>query len=420
MRRFHSAALAVLLLAPGSGAAQQAQQPIRSGIDLVRVDVQVTSRNGQPAEHLRPDQFEVSIDGKRLPVVTLDFARYGTAAASGTAAAPRPAGSPAAATQPAAGAAPGDTARVLILAVDEASFMPASRQAPIEVVTRIAAMADPRDLIGLIAFPGPGVIFSPSLDRAALLEAAAKIDGRLSIQSHSRLHFSVADAIDWSTDPDYRRRIIQRECPSGDQVCAREVEMMAQELIGTFQLQAMMSVSGLQNTVEIVKQYPGRKTLIVVSGGFVASDRMGGKPDIRFEADMIGRRAAEANAVIYSLHTEVAFLHAFSSPQAARQLQNVMRDSSLMAGGLERFTASAGGTVIPVPAGPEKALQRVLTETSAYYLLGVEPLPEHRDGRVHRITVKVKESGTQVRSRSSVVIPKKGTGLIFPGDTPEN
>lgn len=409
MRRFHSAALAVLL-ASAATAAQQAQQPIRSGVELVRVDVQVTSRNGQPAEHLRPDQFEVSIDGKRLPVVTLDFVRYGTAAASGTAAAARPAGSPAAATQPAAGAAPGDTARVLILAVDEASFMPASRQAPIEVVTRIAAMADPRDLIGLIAFPGPGVIFSPSLDRAALLDAAAKIDGRLSIQSHNRLHFSVADAVDWSTDADYRRRIIQRECPSGDQACAREVEMMAQELIGTFQLQAMMSVSGLQNTVEIVKQYPGRKTLIVVSGGFVASDRMGGKPDIRFEADMIGRRAAEANAVIYSLHTEVAFLHAFSSPQAARQLQNVMRDSSLMAGGLERFTASAGGTVIPVPAGPEKALQRVLAETSAYYLLGVEPLPEHRDGRVHRITVKVKESGTQVRSRSSVLIPKKGDG----------
>jgi hypothetical protein len=153
--------------------------------------------------------------------------------------------------------------------------------------------------------------------------------------------------------------------------------------------------------------------MIVVSGGFVASDRMGAinsssrsAPDIRFEADMIGKRAAEANAVIYSLHTEVAFLHAFSSPQAARQLQTVMRDSSLMAAGLERFTASAGGTAIPVPAGPDKALERVLSETSAYYLLGVEPPAELRDGELHRITVRVKQGGTQVRSRSSVIIPK--------------
>ncbi|HEX6322361.1 MAG TPA: VWA domain-containing protein [Vicinamibacterales bacterium] len=395
---------AVLLLLP---VAQQQQQPvIRSGVELVRIDVQVSSRNGQPVENLKPDQFEVNIDGKRLPVVALDFVRYNATEASArpAGAAPAPA---APAASPDAASTPGDTARVLILAVDEPSFMTASRQAPMEIVKRIASMASPRDLIGLIAFPGPGVVFSPSLDRAALLEAAQKIDGRLNIPTHNRLQFSVADAIDWTTDLDYRQRIFQRECPlPNDQMCRREVEMMAQEFIGAFQLQAMMSVSGLRNVVDTVKRYPGRKTLIVVSGGFVATDRMGGKPDIRFEADMLGKRAAEANTVIYSLHTDVSFLHAFSSPQAARQLQNVVRNSSLMAGGLEQFTASAGGTVIAVPAGPDKALERILSETSAYYLLGVEPPAEFRDGKLHRIQVKVKQGGTQVRSRSSVIIPK--------------
>lgn len=404
-----AAALAAIVLAAAAPAAQQAgQQPIRSGVELVRVDVQVTSRDGQPIETLRPEQFEVSIDGKQRPVVALDFIRYGAqpAAASGGA----PAADP---PMSSAGAAPGDRARVLILAVDQASFMQSSRQAPVEVVKRIAAMADPRDLIGLIAFPAPGVMFSPSLDRAALIEAATKIDGRLQIQSHNRLQFSVADAVDWGADRDARERIYQRECPTNDMMCRREVDGLAVELIGTFQMQAMMSVSGLKNAVDVVKQYPGRKTMIVVSGGFVASDRLSAiapgsrsGPDIRFEADVIGRRAAEANTVIYSLHTEVSFLHAFSSPQAARQLQNVLRDSSMMAAGLERFTASAGGTVIPVSAGPDKALARVLSETSAYYLLGVEPLPEHRDGNVHRISVKVKLRGAQVRARNSVHIPR--------------
>lgn len=402
MTRCPVALAAIVLAAAEPGARQAGQQPIRSGIELVRIDVQVTSRNGQPIETLTPEQFDVNIDGRTHPVVTLDYVRYN---------APPAEASPAAAAPPlptaAAAIAPGDSTRVLILAVDELSFMTASRGAPIEVVTRIAALASPRDLIGLISFPGPAVTFSPSTDRAALLEAAAKISGRLVIPSSNRLQFSVADAVDWSADASYRQRIYQRECPvAGDMACRRDVEMLAAEFIGTFQMQAMMSVSGLQNVVDIVKQYPGRKTLIVVSGGFVASDRMGGKPDIQFEADMLGRRAAEANAVIYSLHTEVAFLHAFSSPQAARQLQNVMRDSSLMAGGLERFTASAGGTVIPVPAGPDKALARVLSETSAYYLLGVEPLPEHRDGKVHRISVKVRHAGAQVRARSSVRIPR--------------
>ena len=399
------AATAIALTVP------QAQQPIRSGVELVRIDVQVTTRDGQPALNLRPAQFEVSIDGKKLTVAALDFVRYNTTetgAPGGTAAAAPP--------PPAASAAPGDAARVLILAVDQASFMQASRQAPVEVVKRIAEMASPRDLIGLIAFPAPGVMFSPSRDRSALIEAASKIDGRLQIQTHNRLQFTLADAIDWSADAEYRERIYQRECriPT-DQACRREVDMMATELIGTFQLQAMMSVSGLQNAVETIKQYPGRKTMIVVSAGFVASDRISTSigqttrsgPDIRFEADAIGRRAAEANTVIYSLHTDVTFLHAFSSPQAARQLQNVMRDSSLLGAGLERFTASAGGTVIPVPASPDRALQRVLSETSTYYLIGVEPAAEMRDGKVHRIQVKVKQGGTQVRARSSVLIPKQ-------------
>ena len=396
-------AAAVLLLLPF---APQQQQPIRSGVELVRIDVQVSSRDGKPVENLKPEQFEVNIDGRKLPVVTLDFVRYNaTEASAPSAGGAPPAAAPAAPSGAAAG--PGEAARVLILAVDEPSFMTASRQAPVEIVKRIAAMASPRDLIGLIAFPGPGVVFSPSLDRAALLEAAQKIDGRQNIPTHNRLTFSVADAIDWTTDPDYRQRIFQRECPNpNDQMCRREVEMMAQEFIGAFQIQAMMSVSGLKNVVDTAKRYPGRKTLIVVSGGFVASDRMGGKPDIRFEADMLGKRAAEANTVIYSLHTDVSFLHAFSSPQAARQLQNVVRNSSLMAGGLEQFTASAGGTVIPVPAGPDKALQRVLSETSAYYLLGVEPPAEFRDGQTHRITVRVRQGGTQVRSRNTVLIPK--------------
>src|SRR5688572_31709748 len=45
-------------------------------LELVLIDVQVSARNGQPIENLRPDQFEVNIDGKRLPIATLDFVRY--------------------------------------------------------------------------------------------------------------------------------------------------------------------------------------------------------------------------------------------------------------------------------------------------------------------------------------------------------
>jgi VWFA-related protein len=397
-RLFASAVLLLLPFAP-----QQQQPVIRSGVELVRIDVQVSSRNGQPVENLKAEQFEVNIDGRKLPVATLDFVRYsGTTSAAPSAAATPVTGAPAAAAAP--------DGRVLILAVDQSSFITATRQAPLEAVKRLAEMAHPSDLIGLIAFPGPGVIFSPSRDRGALIEAAQKIDGQLQLPRNSRVVLSVADAVDWTTDADYRRRIIQRECPAaqtGMDPCPREVEMMANEMIGTFQMQALRSVAGLKGVIETVKAYPGRKTLVVISAGFAASDRMGGKPDVTFEADMMGKRAAEANAVLYSLHMDVSFLHAFSSASAGTQLQTVFRNSQMLARGLEQFTGSAGGTVITVHAGPDKALSRLLTETSAYYLLGVEPPAELRDGNLHRITVRVKQGGTQVRSRNTVIIPKK-------------
>src|SRR5688572_30614474 len=122
-------------LAPSAPQQQLPQLPIRSGVEPVLIDVQVSVRNGQPIENLRPDQFEVNIDGKRLPVATLDFVRYNATERSAPSAGNAPTAAAPAASSGAA-AAPRDAARVLILAVDQASFMQASRQAPIEVVKR--------------------------------------------------------------------------------------------------------------------------------------------------------------------------------------------------------------------------------------------------------------------------------------------
>jgi hypothetical protein len=49
--------------------------------------------------------------------------------------------------------------------------------------------------------------------------------------------------------------------------------------------------------------------------------------------------------------------------------------------------------------------RQVLRETSAYYLLGVQPESADRDGRLHTLRVKVGRPGTTVRSRTWVVVP---------------
>jgi len=51
-------------------------------------------------------------------------------------------------------------------------------------------------------------------------------------------------------------------------------------------------------------------------------------------------------------------------------------------------------------------VDRLLTETSTSYVLGVEPDERDRDGRAHRIQVKVRQPGTKVRNRQLVVVPR--------------
>jgi hypothetical protein len=54
----------------------------------------------------------------------------------------------------------------------------------------------------------------------------------------------------------------------------------------------------------------------------------------------------------------------------------------------------------------DHAFDRVLRETSAYYLLGVEPAFEDRDGKAHFLRVEVERRGSTVRHRTQVLVPR--------------
>jgi hypothetical protein len=93
--------------------------------------------------------------------------------------------------------------------------------------------------------------------------------------------------------------------------------------------------------------------------------------------------------------------------RATDQHLSQVRDSQLNALGLQRLASEAGGQYIHIAAGSgDIAFDRVLKETSAYYLLGVQPEVADRDGRVHYIRVKVDSKGATVRARQQVTIPK--------------
>jgi len=85
------------------------------------------------------------------------------------------------------------------------------------------------------------------------------------------------------------------------------------------------------------------------------------------------------------------------------------RDGDLAAYGLQRIAGAAGGQYFRVTAGSgDNFFKRVLTETSAYYVLGVQPEPADRDGKPHFIRVKtVDVKNATLHFRTQVTIPKQ-------------
>ena len=261
------------------------------------------------------------------------------------------------------------------------------------------------DYLGLIAFPQPGIIIDPTRERAPLTQAVSKIVGFTSLKQRQRFRFSLSDAIDISTkDADALNRVVSDNCQPGDRACAVQLEMEISEAITGLETQALRSLDGLRGVVEMMRQLQGRKTLVVVSAGIPTGDRTGGRLYMRTQAIELGKQAAAAGVLLYTLHLNTSFLDAFS-PEAGPVSETLMRETNVYARGLDLFNGSAGGTLLEVNTGADFAIERVVREMSAYYLLGVKPEETDRDGKSHTINVKVKQRDSNVRSRRSVTIP---------------
>lgn len=380
----------------------QTQPPtIRTGVEVVLVDVQVVDRQGRPLTQLGPDAFEVTIDGRRRRVQSVELIDHGAAATR--AAEPARAG---AASAPLVAAV--TEGRRFVLAVDEHSFTAASARAAMEAAGRFIDRLGPRDLVALHTYPTGAAGSDLTTDHDSIRRLLDRIVGLLEppLSQYKLTRPEITDIA--SGDTEALNRVAQRECgPGAAASCRRSILMDAQALAGYLEMQIAQSLNGLRSLIRALDGIEGRKTLVLVSGGLFASDRAGGRVNMGSEIRALGREAAAANATLYALHMDSTFIDAFSRGRV--NVSTLFRDVNALAAGLEQVAGAAGGAVIRIQSGTaDRAFDRVLLENSAYYLLGVELAEIDRDGEAHAIRVRVRERGATVRHRSSVIVPRRG------------
>jgi VWFA-related protein len=392
----------------------QAQGPtFRSGVDLVAVEVQVVDPDGQPVAGLSRDDFTVSIQGRRRRVASVELLRFDRATDDTPPTSRRPTAAAAAPFPAAARSAPGD-ARVYVLAVDTMSFRPAATLPLVQAAREFVAGLQPNDVVGVVPFPIDGTT-DLTTDHGSVLAALEKIAGtRMADGGNCRLNPS--DITDFTTvmpgapiPQHIARRIGEIEATAGG-LCNPVAEAKALALME--EVEIAQRLGSLRSMLHSMAASPRRKTIVLLSAGIISADGSGGRPDIGLDlGTIVGQDAARANATIYTLWVDNLRRDASqaSTRGAPRTTDNYQRDAMLVSAPLDRITANAGGALFSViQGGGEFAFDRILRETSAYYLLGVEPDDEDRDGRPKTLQVRIDDlpRGAAVRARSWVVIPR--------------
>ena len=185
------------------------------------------------------------------------------------------------------------------------------------------------------------------------------------------------------------------------------VRMRAREVHQLASSRNRITLEVMKRVVESMADIKGRKSMILVSQGFVYDVQM------RFMKD-VTLASRRHNVPIYFIDTRglqglpEAFTAAFGRQIEVQDAVAVLADLSREAEGAEALALDTGGFVVKNSNDLSGGISRVSSESRAYYLLGYNPTDLRRDGKFRKIEVKVrppKSKNLNVRARRGYFAP---------------
>jgi hypothetical protein len=189
--------------------------------------------------------------------------------------------------------------------------------------------------------------------------------------------------------------VIERECPrSGSPNCPKLLEEQAREILQVGRGHVRTTLSVLTRLAKRLESVHGSKHVILLSGGKAFDQDL--LPDYREFA----RQSAASGLVVHSIH-----LDAPADDATVRRRTGSAFGGRDMATGLTTISGLTGGAYYSAVARATGVFDRIRTEISSFYELGVESTAADADGRAHDIDVKVNRPGVRVRARQQVMVP---------------
>ena len=356
-------------------ASVQGQQPtFRGGVDLIRLDVQVVSDDGTPVADLTEDDFDIRVNGKPCPIRTLRFLDL------------------TATERPSIELTPADVStnagsmrgRLTVIVLDENSLPEDSRPLMNGLSDYIKNLG-PDDRTALVALPRPGVWLDFTNDggelRGVLLRSSTRVTNDIApplpLQTTNVNGDGTVTSAFGSVQTDRGETAADLFPRGGVTDPNRDIFYALNEL------------------ARRLKSVEGPKTMILVSSKLPDSIGLD-------DYHAFARSAAEAHLTVYVLKPSVFNASArgdTSALEAQFQPQN----------GLDFLAGMTGGVVLNAIGGARGVLDRIARETSASYVIGVEPPPGAPRNKPLAVTVKVKRPGFTTRSPKQVSTAASGS-----------
>lgn len=338
----------VALAAQLPPATQPAPQPtFRAGTELVRVDVTVTTRDGQPVTDLGPEDFLVFEDDLPQTVQSFKFLRL-----DGTRAPDNDEALEIRSVEHARAEAARDDVHVFAIFLDDYHVSRGRNTLVVrEALTRwIRQALGPTDLVVLMDPLTPLDALTFTRDRHKLVQAIQAFEGRRGIYVPAR-------------------SLLEEQ-----QQLSRDIRRVRIEV-------TLSALEALVTHLGSLKE--GRKSVLFVSEGFIVP------PELMEDVRRVYEAANRGNTAIYTLDPRGLLTGPASGWQ---DVLRVLADNT-------------GGRAIVSYNRFDEPLNQMVRDASALYLLGYTSTQAPMDGKFHRIEVRVKRKGLEVRARRGYWAP---------------
>lgn len=376
-------------------AAQEDEEPVRIDTELIQTGVMVFDKQGRFVEGLRPDDFELSVEGRPTPLSF--FERVATAPPSPSTSSPAPAGVRSTKGVPSPNVERGPAgARTIIFFADDRHLSFESRKRARDLIYHfIEKELTDEDTAAVVSSSGRvGFLQQFTDNRAVLREAASRLgddknreDGDRMIPPMTEIEALLIDRHDQQVTNEFAALIMAEGLAVSEEDAVLQARSRARNVLQRASTVARNTYQTLEQVVRKSAQMPGRKIVILISDGFLldsfntdSSDRLRRVTDA----------AARANAVVYTF--DAKGLDATPPKNWTGAGFRVKSDERfMMQEPLAAIAEQTGGRLYKNRNDMRPDISKSLAEASRYYLLAWRPDPELRGkDKFRRIDVKVK------------------------------